>query len=610
MPDSPTTEPEPRLLAVGLWSGRWPGHALLLLLGLLTWSNTLHSGVVNFDTPWMVVDNPVYSEGGLAALHAVLWDLSFATRNALGAEYLPVRDLSVLADTSLWPTNYLLHHLHNLVIYLLACALLLELMVLVFGRGPRAWFATALFAVHPVQVETVAWLVGRKDLLALLFVVAAALAWLRSAGRGKGLAVALICMLLACWSKNTAIVLPVLLALFAIFLPAGSRDRRWWFSWLAFGAIAVLVIGTSLAVGEQMGFLAERRGDGPLEGLLVQCRMTWHYLQTFFWPGELSVLYAEPVVRPLVQAGNLLSVVACLVLVVLVVLCRRRRPLVSLGLLWFLVAQLPTSQLVPLQNLVADRYLFLPSVGLVIAVAALLPTSPGKHGRWLAALCCLLLLLLAVSSWQRSAVWHDSVALWSDAVLKQPELGRNHAALAGALRAAGREGEAATVLLRASSLLPGDPLVLQSRGLLLMQQGRLQEAESALREALRAKPRLRKAANNLALLLHRSERSDEALDLASQLVRTDPYYPVGLNTLGTILFDLGRLDGADKALRASLELDPFGVNALCNLGSVAYRQGRFDEARDRWLQCLQRQPDHAVAAQGLQAIEARVPSAP
>jgi Flp pilus assembly protein TadD len=582
-------------------------HGLLLLLGLVTWSATLHRGFVNFDTPWMVIDNPVLAEGGLSAVRSVLWDMSFATRHALGAEYLPVRDLSVLLDLSLWPHNYLVHHLHNLALYLGLCALLLEVMSSLFGRGPRAWFAAALFAVHPAQVESVAWLVGRKDLLAVLFVLAAVLSWLRSGGRGRGLGIALICMLLACWSKNTAIVLPALLALLAVLHVGVQRDRTWWLGWLGFGGIGLLVVATSMAVGEEMGFLGERRGDGLLEVLIVQCRMTWHYLATFLWPSGLSVLYSEPVISPVGQAASLVSILACVLLTVAVVLCWRRRPLVSLGLLWFVVAQLPTSQLLPLQTLVSDRYLFLPSVGLAIAAGAALPAWQGRRRKALAVALSGVLVVLAVASWQRSGVWRDSVALWSDAVTREPGLGRNHAALAGALRAAGRAGEAATVLEKALTRLPSDPLVLQSRGMLLMDQGRTRDAEAALRGALRADPRLRRAANNLALLLHRSDRSSEALNLARQLARTHPYYPVGLNTLGAILLDLGQLDDARTALEASLDLDPRGASALCNLGSVSYRQGYLDEARRRWLRCQQSQPDHPVAAQGLEHIDARRP---
>ena len=162
---------------------RLPAHLSLLVAVLATWTASLHDGFVNFDTPWRVVDNRLLENGLLSAVRAVLWDMSFATRHTLGAEYLPVRDLSVLMDLSLWPTDYFEHHMHNLALYGALCALVLELMIVVLGQEPRAWFAAALFALHPIQTETVAWLVGRKPLFCTC---AAARAGSGRAGRRRG----------------------------------------------------------------------------------------------------------------------------------------------------------------------------------------------------------------------------------------------------------------------------------------------------------------------------------------------------------------------------------------------------------------------------------------
>jgi protein O-mannosyl-transferase len=584
---------------------RLPAHLSLLLAVLATWTASLHDGFVNFDTPWMVVDNRLLEGGVLSAVRAVLWDMSFATRHTLGAEYLPVRDLSVLMDLSLWPTGYFEQHMHNLVLYGVLCVLVLELMIAVLGQEPRAWFAAALFALHPIQTETVAWLVGRKDLLAGVFVVAGILLWLRSNGRGRGLALSIGCMLLACWSKNTAVVFPALLALFVVFGLAGQRDRRWWLGWLPLLGVVALVSLTSLAVGQQMGFLAERRGEGLLELLWVQCWILSHYLFSFLWPFELSALYPEPDLPLAFGLGELKPVVLCAALCVALAGSWRRLPLVAFGLSWFVVAQLPTSQLVPLQNVVADRYLFLPSLGLALAFGALMPVRNSSAQKVLVGLAVLLLFFLAGQSRERCQVWHDSVELWGDVVLKSPELGRGHAALAGALRAAGEAGQASTVIEQGLKRLPGDPLLLQARGLDLMRKGRAGEAEAALRGALRADSRLRRAANNLALLLHREKRSDEALELARQMTRTHPSYSHGLNTLGTILFDMSDLDGAERALLSSLQYKPDNTLAVCNLGSVMYRKKRFDQAASWWTRCLLLEPDNPTALEGLTHIEAR-----
>ncbi|MBJ93000.1 MAG: hypothetical protein CMP23_00845 [Rickettsiales bacterium] len=578
---------------------RLASHVLLGLLVLLTWSACVHSGHVNFDTPWMVLQSPLRELGLAEALRLVLWDLGFATRHALGAEYLPVRDLSVWLDLQLWPDNYRLHHLHNLLLHLTLCALTLELMRELLGPSRMALWAAALFAVHPAHAESVAWLVGRKDLLAGVFVVLGLLSWLRS-GEGRfGRLFGLLCMLLACWSKKTAVVFPLLLLL---ILALSAKERRGAGERLAgvgMALIMLLVVGTSLAVGEQMGFLAERRGDGLLELLWFQCWILMHYLGSFFAPWDLSVLYPEPTLGPSSSGPLWLAPTLTLAFLALLAWSWRRAPLVALGLAWFLVAQLPTSQLVPLQNLVADRYLFLPSLGLALALAVLGSSGPPRFRSAAGLILALLVLTGALAARERCAVWQDSVALWADVVDKHPELARGHTALAGALAAAGRHEQARGVIERGLLRLPGDAQLLEASGLRWLESGDLERAEEAWRGALAREPRRRKAANNLALVLRQMSRNDEALLVAQQLVRTHPAYPRGLTTLGTLLFEQGDLVAAERALQASVELDPRQASTLCNLGSVAFRQAQYDSADRWWQRCLELEPEHPIAVEGL-----------
>ncbi|MBN94659.1 MAG: hypothetical protein CL928_11400 [Deltaproteobacteria bacterium] len=575
-------------------------HLLLAFLGLLVWSQTIHDGYVDFDTPWMVVDNPVLSQDGLAAIPDILWGMDFGTRLALGAEYLPVRDLSVWLDLKLWSHQYRLHHAHNVALFLVACALLLELMSALLGRGPRAWLATAFFCVHPVHVESVAWLVGRKECLSGVFVFGGLLAWVRWKGRGRGLIIALGCMLLGCWSKGTAISFPALaLLLWCIHLRMGL-DRRSVFPFLGLVVVAGLVLATAMPLGQEMGFLAERRGGGFLEGLAVQGQVWLHYIGTVAWPMRLSALYMEP------SGFSLAGLATPLGLLAVALAALRWRPMVGLGLLWFLAALMPTSQLVPLQNLQADRYLFLPLAGLALALGALFPSvdlQAPKVRRTSAVIAAVVVMALGSTTWSRAVVWRDSLRLWADVVDKQPALERGHAALAGVLAARGQAEEAEEVLGAALQLHPDSARLYEARGAVRMTLGTYGPAERDLRASLSVEPARRKASNNLALLLHRAGKGDEALQVVRLLVAAHPNYALGLNTLGTILFDLQRFPEAAERLSEAAALAPFDPKPICNLGSAAYRAGTPRRAARAWERCLQLDPANVVARAGLDRLE-------
>ena len=138
-----------------------------MLLGAVVWACTVHNGVVDWDTDWLVVHNPILASGNVQAVREILFGLDVGTRLTLGAEYLPVRDLTVLMDHSLFGTWWTGHHLVNLVWYLIACGLVLALFQQLVGPGPASWLGAAVFCVHPVHVESVAWLASRKDVVSL-----------------------------------------------------------------------------------------------------------------------------------------------------------------------------------------------------------------------------------------------------------------------------------------------------------------------------------------------------------------------------------------------------------------------------------------------------------
>ena len=157
-----------------------PGHRLLLaLLSAVVFSNTVHDGYVAYDTPWLVVDNPLLRDGDFRNLPGILLGMDTGTRLTLGAEYLPVRDASVLVDFALFGSDWAWHHGQNLFWYALSCVLFLVVLGDLFGARLRTFLGAALYAVHPVHVESVGWLASRKDVLSLAMFMASLVFWQR-----------------------------------------------------------------------------------------------------------------------------------------------------------------------------------------------------------------------------------------------------------------------------------------------------------------------------------------------------------------------------------------------------------------------------------------------
>ncbi len=580
----------------------WLPYAALLLAGLLAWQGSVHSGTVNFDTPWLVTDNPILSTGQLRWIPTILWDMERGTRLVLGAEYLPVRDLTVLADFALFGSCWACHHAVNLGWYLLGCLLFLALAERLLGKGPRAWLAAGLFALHPLHVESVAWLANRKDVVSLAFFMLATLLWLERRRWRWGLGLSLLCTALAVWSKNTAIVLPgVLVALSLLVERQDPRKARWWLQWLPFGLLVGACLAVSLSLGDLVAMYAPTRGGSLASALLLECRVLLIYLRMLVLPVGLSAVYIEPPLLPLAHPASLASLALVLALLAAIPLAARRAPMAALGLACFFLTLLPVSQLVPIQNLMADRYLLLPSAGLALLLASLWPADLRGRSRLALVLPGLALLGLGVGTAQRCLVWRDSVALWSDTSAKAPT-SRVQRSLSGALVEAGRTPEAERVLRQALTERPDDAVLLEGLGWVRLKLGYSEEAEALFRRALDQDPSLRKASSNLISLLVPSDRAAEAAELGEILVAAHPLYAQGWNNLGSARLQLDDLQGAAQAFERALELDPFYALPACNLGVVGWRARNGDAAR-RWFQrCLELDADNAMALRALERL--------
>ena len=375
------------------------------------------------STPHGVCTNPILSNPDFSVLTAIWTDLSFSTRQILGAEYLPIRDLSVWLDFAIFGKRWAGHHLSNLLLYAVSCFLFWKILSHLLQSPSRALFG-ACFAVHPTHIESAAWLASRKDVLSLAFCGTTSMLKQPIAG------VATLC-LLAYWSKNTAISLaPILVAISVIIHREDLKKPSWWIQWLPIAGVFLLGLILTFHVGGMMQMFAPPRADGFLGSLSITAQVWTKYAGMLLWPSNLSLLYVEPTVQPLLAPKVIFGLCLILSTIALPIWLWKRKPLVALGFFWIGCALLPVSQISPIQNMMADRYLLLPSAGLAIILASLWPErlrfAPPIY-----------VLGLGILTALRLPIWQSSELLWRDVTEKQPLEARGWSALSGVYQAQG-----------------------------------------------------------------------------------------------------------------------------------------------------------------------------
>jgi tetratricopeptide (TPR) repeat protein len=545
------------LLAVGL----------VAAAALAAFATALHGSFVNWDDEWLILRNPFLRNPG--RIGEILDPLG--ERILLGAEYLPVRDLSNLVDFRFFGTEPTGYRLGNWLLHALGAALAYAFLLEAL-RLPRAALAGALlWAVHPLHAEAVSWASARKDLLCAVFALLAATLHLRAGRTGSRAlgAAAAGAFLLATLSKTAAAALPVALAAWEVLsgdgaVPAARRAlaaaRR------AAPMLLVAAAGAALhSLHQERGnVVAGWRGGGWLPNLFLMAGVHLRYLRQAVLPFGLAPDYALDAARPDAPA-NLAGLAAGAAALAGSVLLLRRRSPAGLGALWWFALLLPVSNLVvPITNVSADRYLHLPLLGpcLLAGLAFDRACAAGRERLARGALAAVAAALGAAAALQ-CLHWRDGVALWTRAVEVSPGSGRAWMNRGEALAFAGRREEALDSFRRMLEAEPENANYwahAANRLLELAGPAHLAEAEGLVRNAVaRAKPDNGLPFVVLGWVLHRRGRVEESVRMLEEAVRRQPDLAEAHYNLG-LWHEVGRrtsraVESLETAVRLGLALD-------------------------------------------------------
>lgn len=570
---------------------------VLLLITSLIWLPIIRGTYFSLDTDWLVFSNPVLQQSQFP-FSSIFLDLSKGNRLTLGAEYLPVRDIFVWFELLLFGQNASFHHLSSFLLYLIIVVLMFRMTYQLFDHDTsKSFWATLLFSIHNTHIESVAWLANKKDLLSLLFLFLAILCFQKynEDKRTKSLIFIFFFGTLAYWSKNTAIAIPPILICWSLLQNRKIDIKLWVLCLTVFSALLYLTMN----VGKIVGMFAERRGENLWEMLLITFDVWGKYLHTLLWPQKLSVFYVEdpPSFSLYSLVGFAFFVGICLFPVYTYfshLNKQRRNHHISFGCLWILFALLPVSQITPIQNLQADRYLLLPSIGFSIIMVEIYANLHIKR-RILPPIYIAVMISFTVLNIQN---WKTEEGIWKICTKNQPQEARCWVSLSTTKE---KPVESLQILEEAQHHLGATPHILQAKGGIFYKIQDYEHASFLLQQAWEKDDNLRVAGNNLIQTYRKQGLQQKALEIGLDLTTKHPDYPTGWNSLGTIYMDIQSFEKAKKCFLTSLSLEPYALLPLLNLGNIAYLEKKYDIAIQYWQQVLQIQPTMEHAQQGIEA---------
>ncbi len=525
------------------------------------------------------------------------------------SQYFPLVYTSFRLEHALWGLEPAGYHWVNILLHTLNALLVWRLLSrLVPQLGVGTWLAAAIFALHPVQVETVAWITERKNLLSLFFSLLALLGWIRfiqerPKPRWGIYAVSLVCYQLALFSKTTACTLPAALLLI-LWLKRRPIDWR-----------RLLQVVPFLLLGLGMGLVTmwwERHNIGVqekvqalslLERILVASHAIWFYLGKLIWPSQLTFSYPRWTLNP----GNPLAygwLAACVALAGAVWYARRQAGRgIEVAALFFVATLSPLLGFIMLTtfrwSFVADHYQYVACLGpITLAVAGLLIALQRLSRQGFALQLVIggaLLAVLGGLTYRQATAYRDAETLWRDTLKKNPASWMAHINLGQILLARGQSDEAMPHFRKALKLQPDNTVADNNIGSVLLQQGHLEEAMAHWRGILARRPGDPDANNNLADQLFQQGHAEEAIQHWRKTLESRVGDPDANDNLGTAYLLAGQLDAAVAQFEKALHYNPDSAAACNGLGTALARKGQANKAIALFNKAVQIEPDSAEA---------------
>jgi protein O-mannosyl-transferase len=598
-------------------SGRllpWMVVSFLLLVIAIVFGQTLTFGFLNYDDH-LFVHGCREVRAGLTS-DSIIW----AFTNGPMGEWYPLSMLSHMLDVEIFQLNGGGHHFTNVLLHAAtAIGLFLLLRKMTGELWPSAFVAT-VFAIHPQHVESVAWIAERRDTLSGLFFVLTLAAYVGYIHHGRSLGRYLLVaalLSLGLMSKAMLVTVPALLLLLDYWplgrwgdvadLPEKSADAdRPGFGWLLLEKLPLLAIAMADVAATLATHVSPADSGEPWPGRISNAIVsTATYVVQFFYPVALAVFY--PVPRDGHAAWKIAgSAVLIVAISAAAAFGRRKYPYATVGWFWFLGMLTPVIGLVHVSDhAMADRYMYLPGIGLAIAVAwgVARLAADWAPGRWVlpGAAALAIVAMVGCATWQTS-FWRNDVLLWNHALAVTEDNAEAETSLARELAEMGQLDEAVERYRRAGRWRV-DATLRNNLGTALARQGKLDEAEVEFLGAIELDPKYAEANANMGNALALQGHPQQAIPYFRRAIELDSGFALPQFKLANLLLAAGKYDEAVHYFEHVIQLDPDHVRAHAGLAAALAALGQRQRAIAEYRQVLRITPDDTVAREALERLE-------
>ncbi|MFC1549287.1 tetratricopeptide repeat protein [Nitrospirota bacterium] len=568
----------------------YAGAVLLIIAGLVAYSGTLDQPF-HFDDIGNIADNPFIRDiTNIPRFFIEIKGPPIAVRPLSSATYALNYSISGLDTTSYHVLNIVLHIINGLLLYLLVLKCTRRLGMDWQMGNISALVAALLFVAHPIQTESVSYLVTRSMLLAAFFYFSGFLVFLLAMEYKKGRWAFAITMgavsFLGMSSREDFVTFPLMLLVFDYMLVSGGSFKKVFRNiklhapaWLGLFYLAFLVMSHTY---NKSGFGIE--DVTPYEYLITQGRVHWTYLRMLVLPMGLNVDHDYPVSVSLLEPRTLIAFLGYLGIWASGAGLVRRRPVISFLILWFMITLTPASSIVPLADVIFEHRLYIASAGFFVLFALLLVRIQNKAV--LSGCIILLAVALTAASYSRNLVWETSVSLWEDTVRKSPLKPRAHYNLGTVYREAGQVDLAIREYKRALELQPVYPEADYNLAGAYMVRDRADLAIRHYRSAIRGNPEDYMAHNNLSIALRIKGQYDEAIREAKWALALKPGYVNALNNLAMGYLMKGNAALAVEYLNESVSINPSRSVTYENLAHAYNMLGKYALEKDALMKSL------------------------
>ena len=598
--------------------------AVIVLLVLTTYLNSVRNGFV-YDDSVLVVGNRY--EESKPLLYPFIGALS-------GGAYRPLRDVSHAIDRIIWKEDPMGHHITSVLIHALAALVVFQIGLCMFGevmparrqascahlpgeRGSAVWpafLAAIFFGLHPIQTECVSWISGRRDILCGLFYLTGLLMFIRYylSGRKYYIAAVVVCYILSLSSKEMGVTLPLILILYGYFFMRERKKSKSRMKYIYVSLLVVAVVFSMLTLDVSTG---QKRtalyGGSRYLTSLGMLGVVVEYMKLLVFPVGLCAEHMVSIPKTIREPAVLVSLLMVTIIVAIGAVSFRKNKAVSFCILWFFITLLPVSNvIVPVGNMMAERYMYIPSIGFCLLAGYLVWRVRSSRLRRAGVLAVALVSALIISysflTITRNRDWKDDFTLWAKTARQAPASTRPLYNLANAYA---RRDMYDIAIVRYKELILMNPYRVEyhnNLGHVYDEKGAYDKAREQFKIASRLAPLSGAVHNNLGIEYGKEGKDEEALKEFRKAVSLEPGNSRFHYDLAVACEHQRKLRKALYHYGEAVALDPFHVQALNNLGCVYFKIGKPDEARLAWQKVLEIDPDFGKASRNLKMLRDRV----